>query len=179
VTDNSSQIDAASPQDPVPPPPPNPVDSPAAFRAALLWGFEAAIVLKARRITCVAPQFGDWPLDDGPLLTRLGRWLREPEHELVLLALGYDGLGLRLPRFDQWRRDWTHAISPWCCPADPALVLTTCLFADRRVSVRLLEPDTGVGRASLEPRTRLNLAEQCDVLLQRSERAWPVKPLGL
>lgn len=163
---------------PMPPEPPR-MDSPAAAEHALLWGFDAAFVQSARSITCVSPQFAAWPLDDARLLAELGRWLRLPQRRLLLLAADFTTLGRRFPRFEQWRRDWVHAVPAWCCPQELAQGLPEALFDDAAVSVRVFDAETGRGRASLDRRLRLLLAQQTDVVLQRSEASWPVKALGL
>lgn len=155
------------------------MDTPAAAAAALRWGFEAAIALQARSITCVTSTFEGWPLDNGTLLLALATWLHLPQRRLVLLAADYRDMGVCFPRFDAWRRSWVHAVPASRCPPDLALGLHEALFDDSRVSVQLFDAVTGRGRASLEPRQRLLLAQQTDAVLQRSEAAWPVKTLGI
>ena len=156
------------------------MDSPAATRQALLWGFGAAMAQRARSITCVSTRFDDWwPLDDANLLRALALWLRLPQRCLVLVAADYSSIGQRWPRFDRWRRDWVHAVPARRCSEDFAAALPEALFDDARVSVRLLDAETGRGRAAMELRPRLQLAQQTDVVLQRSEPAWASKTLGL
>ncbi len=163
------------------PAPANPptMDSPAACQTGWLWGFAAAIERQARCITCVSPRFDDWPLDDPALLHALTPWLRGPQRQLRLLAASYDGLGLQLPRFERWRRDFAHAVNCWCCAEDMAPGLPTVLYDNTCISVRVFDAAAGIGRASAAGRTRLLLDQQIDVFLQRSERAWPVKTLGI
>lgn len=162
--------------------PPPRMDSPAAATAALRWGFAAAIERQARCITCVSTHFETWPLDDPTLLGAFTTWLRLPQRRLVLLSTDFGRLGAALPRFDSWRRDWVHAVPAWRCPADPAdppLRLPEALYDDRTISVQVFDAETGRGRASDLPRHALLLAQQTDVVLQRSEPAWPLKTLGL
>lgn len=148
---------------------------------ALRWGFERALAEGARNITCVAPRFEEpWPWDDEGLLRAFVPWLRMPQRRLVLLAADYRNMALRFPRFDHWRRHWVHAVQAWQCPQDGAQALpSAALFDNQRVSVQLLDAETGRGRAALEVRHRLLLAQQIDAILQRSEAAWPAKTLGL
>ncbi len=163
------------------PPSPEPLrmDTPAAKRLALRWGLDTAMAQRARSITCVSARFEDWPLDDPTLLPGLSQWLRLPQRRLLLLATDYGDMGQRYPRFAQWRRSWVHAVPAWRCPEEGAAGLPEALFDDGAVSVQLFDAETGLGRASLLPRDRLVLAQQTDVVLQRSEAAWPARTLGL
>ena len=155
------------------------MNAPAAVAAALRWGFAAAVARQARCITCVSTHFESWPLDDAQLLQSLTGWLRLPQRRLVLLSANFDRLGVALPRFEQWRRNWVHAVPAWRCPAELAPHLPEAFFDDRTISVQVFDAETGRGRASDQPRHALLLAQQTDVVLQRSEAAWPLKTLGL
>lgn len=169
TSDHNPQMSAEPPR----------MGSPEAASRALLWGFDAAFAQGARSITCVATRFVGWPLDDAQLLSRLGPWLRLPQRQLRLLAADFSDLGRHLPRFEQWRRDWVHAVPAWRCPEELAVGLPEALFDDAAVSVQVFDAETGRGRASLDRRHRLLLAQQTDVVLQRSEASWPIKTLGL
>lgn len=153
--------------------------SPADTGLALRWGFDSAIAQQARCITCVSASFVVWPLDDAKLLSALVGWLRLPQRRLVLLAADFATMGQRYPRFEQWRRDWVHAVPAWRCPSELTKGLPEALFDDGKVSVQLFDAETGRGRASMEGRHRLLLAQQTDAVLQRSEPSWPAKALGL
>ncbi len=155
--------------------------TPADAGPALRWGFDSALAQGARSITCVATRFDQpWPWDDVGLLAALVPWLRQPQRSLVLLAADYQHMAQRFPRFAQWRRPWVHAVQAWECPPEAVQALPAmALFDNQRVSVQLLDAETGRGRAALEVRHRLLLAQQTDAILQRSEAAWPAKTLGL
>ena len=155
------------------------MDTPAACARALLWGFDTAFARRARQITCVSPRFDTWPLDELALNPVLTQWLRLPQRQLRLLSADFDSLDRAMPRFSQWRRDFVHAVCCWRCPAELVESLPTALFDDDTVSVRLFDVELGLGRASVNGRTRLLLAQETDVLLQRSEAAWPVRTLGI
>lgn len=155
------------------------MDSPATTGPALRWGFDSAIARQARCITCVSAGFEGWPFDEATLLAALVGWLRLPQRRLVLLAADYRTMGHRYPRFEQWRRDWVHAVPAWRCPDELAKGLPVALFDDGQVSVQLFDAETGRGRVSMEGRHRLLLAQQTDAVLQRSESSWAVKALGL
>jgi hypothetical protein len=155
------------------------IDSRAGFNAALLWGFRTAMADDARRMVCVDPDFAEWPFDDPGLLQGLTEWLRRPQRRLVLLAASYDAVPRRCPRFNVWRTAWMHAIDAWQPPEDLARDLPTVLVSDGAVSVQLIDALHWRGRVGIDARRARQWCEDIDVLLQRSERAFPARTLGL
>jgi hypothetical protein len=160
-------------------PAPPAIDSRASHAAAVAWGFAAAIELGARRIVCSDDDFSVWPWDEADTLDRLSAWLRLPQRSLVLLARDFEAVPRCHPRFNAWRRDWTHAISAWQVPADWPQALPTLLVADRAVSVHLVDRLHRRGRAQSDERAARQWRETIDVVLQRSEPAFAVRTLGL
>jgi hypothetical protein len=158
---------------------PPPIDSRAGYRAALCWGFQTAIQRGARTITCVDPDFAEWPLDDPALLQALTAWLRLPQRRLVLLAADYRAMPRALPRFTAWRSHWVHAMAFWQAAAEMAADLPSLLLDDRGLSVRLIDAEHWRGSTSLDARTALPWRERTELLLQRAEAAFAVNTLGL
>lgn len=149
------------------------------FQAALRWGFETAIATNARRLIAVDTSFNDWPLDDPALHSQLTAWLRLPQRRLLLLAARYDELPRRHPRFVAWRALWAHAIEARAPAEDEAADLPSLLVDDGTTSVHLHDPLHWRGRAAVDARSAHQWRERIDVLLQRSEAAFPVNALGL
>ncbi|RZJ08751.1 MAG: hypothetical protein EOP39_13155, partial [Rubrivivax sp.] len=54
--------------------------------------------------------FVDWPLSDASVLAALTAWARQGR-QLHLLALQYDDVVRRHPRFVRWRRDFAHCVT--------------------------------------------------------------------
>ena len=159
------------------------IDSRGSFVAALRWGFDTAMAQGARRIVCADPDWADWPLwNDATLLHALAAWLRQPQRRLVLLARRYDTLERQCPRLNGWRADWMHAIEAWQPPEELANDLPSVLVGeggDSTVSVQLMDARHWRGRAELDARRARLWREELDAVLQRSERTWSVRPLGL
>ncbi len=155
------------------------IHSRASALEALRWGFGYAIAHGARRITCVSPSFAEWPLDDATLLQDLVVWLKRPGRQLLLLAADYGDVPRALPRFTAWRTPWVHALQTLQAPEEMANGLPMLMFDDMAVSVRVLDLDAGLGRASLDRRERHRCADQIDAVLQRSSPAFAVNTLGL
>ena len=155
------------------------IDSRSAYVAALAWGFETAIAQRARRIVCADADFAHWMWDDPARLTPLAEWLRLPQRRLVLLACNYEEMPRRFPRFNVWRRDWTHAIDCWQPPAELAIDMPSILVSDHGVCVRLVDPVHWRGRADDDAREAGPWREQIDALLQRSGPAFSANTLGL
>ena len=163
---------------PNPSPSPN-IDSRSAFRAAVVWGFDAAVASGARRIVCVDGDFRHWPWDNQGLLAGLAVWLRLPQRRLQLLARDFDGLQRWHPRFNRWRADWSHAVGGWQWPLDQPQEAPCLLVADSPVSVHLADSVHWRGRTSVVAADARHRLETVDVILQRSVPAWPVSSPGL
>lgn len=155
------------------------IHSRADFSAALHWGFAASIDEGARRIVCCDPDFERWPLGDPPLIDRLTAWLRLPGRRLVLLAADFEVVLRRSPRFTSWRRDWVHAVEAWLPPTELRAALPSVLCSDRTVSVQLIDPVHGRGRASDDGRLAQQWRDELDAFSQRSEPAFASQVLGL
>jgi hypothetical protein len=155
------------------------IDSRAGFQAAVRWGLEQAVGQGARRLLVCDEELADWPLDEPPLLDMLTAWARLPQRRLVLLARRYDELPRRQPRFTAWRRDWDHALEAWTPVDDAPRELPTLLASDTGVCVLLADRLRWRGSAAVDARRARGWVESIDAVLQRSERAFAVKTLGL
>ncbi len=159
------------------------IDSRPSFVAALRWGFDAAFAQGARRIVCADPDWADWPLWNDPgLLQSMAAWMRRPQRRLVLLARHYDTLERRCPRFNTWRADWMHAIEAWQPPEELQPELPTVLVSEggeQPLSVQLIDAKHWRGRAEQDAQRARLWCDELDAVLQRSERTWAVRPLGL
>lgn len=155
------------------------IDSRQAFHDAVRWALRAADARGARSLCWVDPDFADWPLDDGELLDVLTRWLQRPQRRLVMLAAGYDGMLRQHPRFTAWRPAWSHAVDPRVPGEGLANDLPTLLLDDGPVSLQLHDRIHWRGRAAVDPVQARACRDAIDAALQRSEAAWPVRPLGL
>lgn len=153
--------------------------SPGDFEPALLWVLGQAIDSRARRITCVDPDFAAWPLDHAPVLDRLAAWLRLPQRRLVLVARDFSQIPRRHPRFVARRRDWSHAVDAWAPSEGVDIALPTLLFDDRRLCLQVYEPALGRGRITRDESVVRQWRDEVDALLQRCEAAFPAHHLGL
>ena len=162
--------------------PPPLIDTRVAFHGALSWLVEQATTqtaLATRTLWLVDHDFTNWPLGDAAFVDSLARWLRLPQRRIVMLAADYDALPRRHPRFMNWRRDWSHALSPFVAPEDLADRLPTLLFGDSGLVLHLFDALHWRGRAGLDEQAARAWREEIDVVLQRSEPGFPVHTLGL
>ena len=158
---------------------PPPIDSRHSFAAAVCWGFKTAIGQNARRIYCTDADFANWPLEDAALQQQLGIWLRRPQRRLTLLALNFDEVPRRQPRFARWRRCFVHAIDSWQAPPEAKLQLPTLLVSDGAVCVHLVDALQWRGGAALGSQQAHAWRDQIDAVLQRSEPAFAANTSGL
>jgi hypothetical protein len=155
------------------------IDSRNSFHEAVVWGFHEAIAQGARRIVCTDENFAEWPWDDVAILDALSVWLRLPQRRLELLARSYETVPRTSPRFNAWRRNWTHAMATFQLPDDWTATLPSVLVSDGAVSVHLVDAVHWRGRALCDARVARQWRESSDVVLQRSETAFAVRTLGL
>lgn len=155
----------------------------AAFQAALVESLQWAVDEPCRELFAWDPSFVEWPLSDAALLTALTAWAK-PGRTFHLLALDYEDLQRRHPRFVRWRRDFGHcvqakSVDPELRPdAGPqAVLLLKSATAGR--CVRLFDRGLWRGEVSSQPADRLRCTEWIDALTQRSSESFPATTLGL
>jgi hypothetical protein len=156
-----------------------PIDSRAAFEAAVHMAVGQACARGARRMVWVDADFAEWPLDDAALLQSLTHWLRLPQRRLLLLAQDYDAVARQRPLFVAWYRQWSHAVGAFSPASDAETTLPCALLADDTVLVHLLDPLRWRGWSTTEGSTLRQWRDRLDVLLQHSVPAFPVTTLGL
>lgn len=155
------------------------IDTRTSFHDALRWSLRAADERGARHLLWVDPDFADWPLDDAEFGDSLMRWLRRPQRRLVMLASSYDSVPRRHPRFTAWRPAWSHVVDPRV-PADGvAMELPTLMLDDGPVLVQLHDRVHWRGWAGSDAVAAHACRDAIDATVQRSEAAWPVRPLGI
>jgi len=159
--------------------PPPLIDSRAAFHDGLRWALEQACSHATRTLWLVDRDFSEWPLGDAVFIGALGRWLRLPQRRLVLLAEDFEAVPRRHPRFVNWRRDWSHAVSAFVAPADLTGRLPTLLFGDTGLVLHLFDALHWRGRAGLDEHVARGWHDEIDAVLQRSEAGFPVRIVGL
>ena len=150
-----------------------------ALRAALLQ----ACAQGSREIYCVDACFVDWPLSEAPVLHALSEWAARPRR-LHLLALQYDELRRRHPRFVQWRTRFDHCIEARAYEAGsgdqkgPVAALFVS-GGEQLVSLRLFDTVHWRGAVSLDAADALRTREWFDALAQRSAESFAATTLGL
>jgi hypothetical protein len=145
----------------------------------LAWAAEQG----CRELHAWDPTFVDWPLSDANVLTALTAWAR-PGRQLHLLALQYDDVAQRHPRFVRWRRDFAHCVTARA--VEPELRLEgapECLLLAvgpvGPLSLRLFDRHLWRGELSLDTAERLRSLEWFDAVTQRSDDSFAPTTLGL
>jgi hypothetical protein len=150
--------------------------------AALRQGLLQACTEGSREMFWVDDSFVDWPLSDAAVLSALSAWARPPRR-LHLLALQYDDLRRRHPRFLQWRLNFGHCIEARAY--EPQAVgsggLAAALFTlgAPALSVRLFDREQWRGAFTLDAADTLRTREWFDALAQRSVESFAATTLGL
>jgi hypothetical protein len=127
--------------------------------------------------------FVDWPLSDANVLAALTAWAR-PARQLHLLALQYDDVARRHPRFVRWRRDYAHCVTARAVEPEVRLEaapqsLLLAVSADLKLTLRLFDRHLWRGELSLDAAEHQRGLEWFDALTQRSSDSFAPTTLGL
>lgn len=148
------------------------------FRSALREALAEAGDARWRELWLCSPDFADWPLNEVGVIDSLTRWAGA-QRRLHLLAIDYEELRRRHPRFVQWRVSWSHLIEARALPELQAVDFSTLLLAPGAISLRLLDPLRHQGRVSRLAADLVADRELIDVISQRSVEAFAATTLGL
>ncbi len=146
---------------------------------ALAWASEQG----CREVHAWDASFVDWPLSEALVLESLTRWARNGR-QLHLLALQYDDIVRRHPRFVRWRRDFAHCVNARAVDPEFRLEaapesLLLAVGPESTVSLRLFDRHLWRGEVSLEAAQRQRSLEWFDALAQRSSDSFAPTTLGL
>ena len=146
---------------------------------ALCWAAQQ----ECRELHAWDANFVDWPWSDARVLAALTAWAR-PGRRLHLLALQYDDLARRHPRFVRWRRDYAHCVEARA--VEPELRLEAApeslllLSGPQAVlSLKLFERELWRGEVRDDAAHHQRGLEWFDALAQRSEESFAPTTLGL
>lgn len=153
------------------------------FQRLLVEALDWAAEQQCREMHAWDASFVDWPLSDAAALATLTAWAK-PGRQLHLLALQYDDLVRRHPRFVRWRRDYAHCVTARAVEPELRLEaapesLLLIAGAESALSLRLFDRHLWRGELSLEPGQRLRGLEWFDALAQRSSESFAPTTLGL
>jgi hypothetical protein len=153
------------------------------FQRLLVEALEWVAAQGCRELHAWDASFADWPLSNDSVLSALTAWAR-PGRQLHLLALQYDDVARRHPRFVRWRRDWAHCVTARAVEPEVRLdtapeSLLLAVGAGQALSLRLFDRHLWRGELSLDAAQRLRGLEWFDALTQRSGDAFAPTTLGL
>lgn len=153
------------------------------FQRLLMEAFAWAAEQGCRELHAWDASFVDWPLSQASVLEALGAWAR-PGRQLHLLALQYDDVARRHPRFVRWRRDYAHCVTARAVEPELRLEaapesLLLAVSADATLTLRLFDRHLWRGELSLDTAQRQRGLEWFDALAQRSSDSFAPTTLGL
>lgn len=156
----------------------NRIDGRRAFEDAVREAFAAAATEGWRELVLCDPDFANWPLGERVVVDSLTRWIGG-NRRLTLIALHYDEVARRHPRWVRWRALWAHAVT---CRAATEITtddMPSLLLAPGALTLQLDDPLRFLGRVSSDPADAVLTREKIDAILQQSVEALPVTMLGL
>jgi hypothetical protein len=131
-----------------------------------------------REIWLCDPDFADWPLNEAGLIDSLTGWAAA-HRRLHLLALDYDQVLRRHPRFVRWRVQWAHVMVCGALQDLQPVGVPVLLHAPGALTLRLFDPLRHQGRVSRLPADIAQAGELVDAISQRSTPAFAATTLGL
>ena len=156
----------------------NRIDGRRAFEDAVRDAFAEAAAQGWRELYLCDPDFAHWPLGESAVVDSLTQWMGG-NRRLTLIALHYDELPRRHPRWVRWRALWAHAVD--CRAATEIAIddMPALLLAPGALTVQLDDPLRFRGRITRDPADAVLAREMIDAILQHSVEALPVTTLGL
>lgn len=154
------------------------ISSRSEFQAAVRAALAEAARAGWREIWFCDADFAQWPLNEAPLIESLTQWAGA-RRRLNLLALDYDDVLRRHPRFVRWRVQWSHLVHARALRDLQPVDVPVLLHAPEGLSLRLFDPLRCQGRVSRLASDIVLDGELIDAISQRSDDAFPPTTLGL
>lgn len=156
----------------------NRIDGRTAFEDAVREAFAAAATEGFGELVLCDPDFANWPLGERAAVDSLAQWI-VGHRRLTLIALHWDEVARRHPRWLRWRALWAHAVTCRAATGITADDMPTLLLAPGALTLQLDDPLRFLGRVSRDPADAVRTRERIDAILQQSVEAVPVTTLGL
>ena len=131
-----------------------------------------------RELWLCDPDFANWPLGERGVVDSLTQWAGT-QRRLTILALRFDEILRRHPRWVHWRRAWAHIVHCRALHDLHAENVPVVLHAPGALTLRLLDSLRYRGLVSRDAIDGLRAREQFDAILQRSTEAFAATTLGL
>ena len=148
------------------------------FHAAVRSALSEAASAGWRELCLCDPNFADWPLNEAAVIESLTQWAGA-QRSLTLLALDYDEVMRRHPRFVRWRIQWSHLVRARALQGVQGVDVPVLLHARGGLTLRLLDPVRYQGRVSRVASDITQTNELIDAISQRSIEAFPATVVGL
>lgn len=154
------------------------IDGREEFRAAVRAALAEAGPAGWREIWLCDTDFAQWPLGEIAVIDALTAWVNA-RRRLHMLALDYDEVLRRHPRFVRWRVQWAHVVQARALVDVPPTDVPALLLAPGALTLRLLDPVRHQGRVSRVASDITSDGELVDAISQRSVDAFPPTTIGL
>jgi len=148
------------------------------FHDAVRGALAEAATAGWRELWFCDPDFAGWPLNEAGLIDHLTHWAGA-QRRLHLLALDYDAVLRRHPRFVRWRVQWSHVVQCRALQDIQSVDVPVLLHVPGALTLGLLDPLRHQGRVSRVPADIAQAGELIDAISQRSVEAFPATTVGL
>lgn len=155
-----------------------PIGSRADFHKAIVAAFERAASQGCREIFICDTDFADWPLGERAVVAALTQWAYK-HRRLTVMAVSFDEILRRHPRWVEWRRNWGHVVECRLVEDIEAEKMPRLWFAPSLLAVRLIDPQHYRGFIDEGAADLVSIREEVDEIANCSVPAFPVTLLGL
>jgi hypothetical protein len=149
-----------------------------AFQGAVRDALAEAAAAGWREIWLCDPDFANWPLGERSVIENLTQWANS-RRRLTVLALQYDEVLRRHPRWVHWRQQWAHVVHCRALQDLQANDVPVMLHATGGLTLRQFDPLRYLGTLSRDAADGVRAREEIDVISQRSIEAFPATTIGL
>lgn len=154
------------------------IESLSEFQDALRDAFAVLARADCREVWISDPTFAEWPLGERAVVEALSAWAMS-HRKMTVLALNYDEVPRRHPRWVQWRRQWAHVVDCRTVDEFDSADVPTLLLIPGALVLRLVPGDTVRGSVSTDLGDIERAYEMIDAIAQRSHAGFPASTLGL
>jgi hypothetical protein len=148
------------------------------FQEALRDAFAVLARADCREVWISDPTFAEWPLGERAVVEALSAWAMS-HRKMTVVALNYDEVPRRHPRWVQWRRQWAHVVDCRTVDEFDSADVPTLLLIPGALVLRLVPGETVRGSVSTDLGDIERAREMIDAIAQRSHAGFPASTLGL
>ncbi len=154
------------------------IESQREFEDALRDAFDELASADCPEVWLSDTNFAAWPLGDAAVVESLAAW-SVSHRKMTVLAVNFDDVPRRHPRWVAWRRQWAHVVNCRTVDEFDEAKVPTMFLAPGYFVLRLVPGDSVRGSISTDLGDIERAREVIESVAQRSHDGFPANTLGL